>query len=346
MKSILTALGVILVGFSRLSAAETVKGFETERVVLYQTDAVLSERLPDPEVLAEYTKRLQGVCDKFFAGAHTPETLHIVVVLKPGKQSRVWFVSSTRAPGDKEREPLRRQLEAVVPVDVRSGPVAFAISAKIAGGTKSLQGIEQVPIPQEWQDAAKNQEKPLSIPDGILALVWPDAAGTASVLKAAEEPEFVTQVLEPTGGKIPRPKDWFYTEGHRGSTYMWTLSREDTSKGQRYTTGVRIQTFVGVKQNTGQSAKDFILAFVAAKKKEAAKVLSTCAEADQGLFTRLCLETEEGPYHIQYSLFWGTNIDIAIVSISGTTKELWDTYAPIFNRMSAFELIDMKRFEK
>jgi hypothetical protein len=65
------------------------------------------------------------------------------------------------------------------------------------------------------------------------------------------------------------------------------------------------------------------------------------------LFTRVCLETEEGPHHILYSLFWGTNdLDIAVVSIAGTTKELWPTYEATFNKMGEFELIDMKRFEK
>ena len=65
------------------------------------------------------------------------------------------------------------------------------------------------------------------------------------------------------------------------------------------------------------------------------------------LFTRICLETKEGPYHIIYSLFWGSNgMDIAVVSIAGTTNELWQTYAPTFDKMNAFELIDMRRFEK
>ncbi len=159
--------------------------------------------------------------------------------------------------------------------------------------------------------------------------------------------EFVTQVLEPTGGKIARPKDWFYAEGHRGPVYMWTLSREDTSNNRPYTTGVRIQTFVGVKERTGKTAKQFVLDFVGAKKKEAAKVINTCPEEEQGLFTRMCLEAEEGPHHILYSLFWGTkDLDIAVISIAGTAKDLWETYAPTFNKMSAFELIDMKRFEK
>lgn len=158
--------------------------------------------------------------------------------------------------------------------------------------------------------------------------------------------EFVTQVLEPTGGKIARPKDWFYVEGHQGPVYTWTLSREDTTGNRPYVTGVRIQTFVGVKQAAGKSAKDFLLDFVRAKKSEA-KVLKTCEETNQGLFTRVCLETEEGPYHILYSLFWGNNgVDMAVVSVAGTSKSLWDAYASTFDKMSAFELIDMKRFER
>jgi len=132
--------------------------------------------------------------------------------------------------------------------------------------------------------------------------------------------DFVVQVLEPTGGKILRPKDWFYAEGHQGPVYTWTITREDISGGKSYTTGVRIQTFVGVKQGTGKSAKQFIYDFLASKKTQA-KVLKLGEEENQGLFTRICLETEEGPDHILYSLFWGTNgMDLAVVSISGTRK--------------------------
>lgn len=127
---------------------------------------------------------------------------------------------------------------------------------------------------------------------------------------------------------------------------MWTLSRENTAGNRPYTTGVRIQTFVGVKANTGKTAKQFILDFATSKRREA-KIVSSCEETDQGLFTRICVETEEGPYHILYSLFWGSSgMDIAVVSMAGTTRELWDTYAPTFQRMGTFELIDMKRFEK
>jgi len=157
--------------------------------------------------------------------------------------------------------------------------------------------------------------------------------------------EFVTQVLEPTGGKIQRPRAWFYTESHHGTSYTWILSRQDASKA-RYTTGIRIQTIVGVKKGTGKSPKEFIQDFLATKRKESEKVIETFEEKDAGLFTRVGIEIEKGPDHILYSLFWGKDIDLVVVMIAGTTKELWGTYAPTFEKMGSFELIDMKRFEK
>ncbi|SMP80111.1 hypothetical protein SAMN06265222_1452 [Neorhodopirellula lusitana] len=160
--------------------------------------------------------------------------------------------------------------------------------------------------------------------------------------------EFVTQVLEPTGGKIARPKDWFYTEGHRGPVYLWTISAEDSSGGKRYTTGVRIQTIVGVEKNTKKTAKQFLADFVASKKLDSrVNVIESCEETTSGLFSRICLETEEGDDHILYSLFWGTDgLDVAVIFIAGTTKELWDAHAPVFRKMDEFELVDMKRFDK
>ena len=69
-------------------------------------------------------------------------------------------------------------------------------------------------------------------------------------------------------------------------------------------------------------------------------------EKDQGLFTRIALETEEGPYHILYSLFWGNNnLDIAVTTVAGTTKDRWEIFAPTFDKIRSFELIDMSRFE-
>lgn len=173
------------------------------------------------------------------------------------------------------------------------------------------------------------------------ALVFPVAAAPKAVPDG-----FVTQVLEPTGGKIRRPNGWFYVEEHRGTTMSWVISRENSAGNRPYTTGVRIQLFSGIQNGAGKSAKQFILDFVDTKKKEATQVIKVCDETKVGLFTRVCLETEEGPHHIQYSLFWGNGgMDMAVVTVAGTTKSLWQTYAPTFDVMSSIELFDMTRFE-
>jgi hypothetical protein len=168
----------------------------------------------------------------------------------------------------------------------------------------------------------------------------PDASGSAPPT------EFVTQVLQPTGGTIPRPKGWFYAEAHRGpGSLLWTISREDIAGGAPYTTGVRIQLLMGILQGTGKTGKQFVLDFVAAKRKDT-KVISRRNEQDQGLFTRVGLETEEGPHRILYSLFWGNTMDMVVISVAGTTKQLWDRYSSTFDKMAAFELIDPSRFRK
>lgn len=168
------------------------------------------------------------------------------------------------------------------------------------------------------------------------------------IAESPTEKGFVTQILEPTGGKIVRPIAWFYAEAHRGPVYTWVISAEDTTGNKPYETGVKIQTFVGVEKAAGKTAETFLADFVAAKKSEkSVVVITSCDKTKSGLFNRTCLETEEGGNHLLYSLFWGTDgLDVAVVFIAGTTKELWNTHAPTFRKMDEFELIDMKRFEK
>ena len=329
---------LVLVFSTMVATSATASNLETNEILLYQPNGVLERRILDAGKLAEYIVRLQSVCQSFLAGDKTPETLDIVVAVRPGKRSRVWLVSSTRAADGPQRRSLRKKLGEVAPCEVNGGPIAFAIVARIAGGGGTRS--KELPMPKEWQDAASKGTN-LPIPDGILDILWPSAL---AVDKAKAPPGFTMQVLEPTGGKIPRPKDWFYRENHKGPSYTWTLSLEDPSKGP-YTTGIAIQTLVGVKEGTGKSPREFVLDYLSSKKKEA-KVLETCGETDQGMFTRVCLETEEGPHHILYSIFWGNKMDIVVVTIAGTTKELWDTYSTTFDKMGAFELIDMTRFEK
>ncbi len=174
MKAILFVMCTVLAG-SPVLALDLAKGFESYHVVLYQPDEVIQARVGAVAALTNYIEQLRAVCTEFFATTKTPETLHIVVAVRPGKRARIWFVSSTRPEPDAQREPLRKQLEAIPPCDVHDGPIAFAISAKLAGGDGQPPTGDGTPIPKEWQEAATATDKEMVlVPDGVLNLIWPD----------------------------------------------------------------------------------------------------------------------------------------------------------------------------
>jgi TonB family protein len=152
------------------------KGFAVDNIVLYQPNDVLVQRLSGADQLAAYIKQLQAVLIDYFKDATTPETFHTIVAVRPGNLSRIWFVSSTRNGASMYLDSLQQKLEAIKPVDVKDGPIAFAISGSIAGGDgkkpKSDKNF-QPPIPREWQDAGKDLKPPVLVPDGYLDVVWP-----------------------------------------------------------------------------------------------------------------------------------------------------------------------------
>src|SRR5207302_9869111 len=96
-------------------------------------------------------------------------------------------------------------------------------------------------------------------------------------------PCVVGHSLEPIGGKIARPKEWFYSEQHQPPTLRWTLSKEDPALGP-YETGMRVQLFIGVEKGTGKTPRQFVSDIVKSRK-AAGRVLSECPPENQGLFT-------------------------------------------------------------
>ena len=178
---------------------------------------------------------------------------------------------------------------------------------------------------------------------------------TNAQTKATTPTNFVQQILEPTGAKVQRPKDWSYAEFHgkglaqpprpgdKWQYYHWSIS-PDPSKD----TLVNIQTIVGVKEYNGKTPKEFIEdVVIPAMKKKADKVLKCCTENKHKSFTRICMEAELYQKHFLYSFFWSDDdLDVAVISIASTAKDLWDTYSPVFDKMNGFELIDMKSTDK
>ena len=77
---------------------------------------------------------------------------------------------------------------------------------------------------------------------------WIEQVFKFSLLFGGNTPgSFVLQTLEPTGGEILYPMDWHFVEGHPATSWMWTISKEDTEGGKLpYETGVRIQAAMKV----------------------------------------------------------------------------------------------------
>jgi len=157
---------------------------------------------------------------------------------------------------------------------------------------------------------------------------------------------FMLQILEPTGGKIFRPIGWTYQEAHTSNAYNWIISKEDPDL-KPIQTSVRVVWYLKTEKQFEKAPKKFINDFIAEKVATADKVIKICEPEEMYLFTRVCLETEEGPNHILYSLFWegdasGSNsTGMAFMMIKTAKKADWSHYLPTFDQIPSVELIDM-----
>ena len=187
-----------LVLFSALLVASSLFAASTKlsNVVLYQPDSVLRERLGDVNPLAAYVQRIELACSAAFTTEES-EGVDVVVVLKPGGLSRVWFVSSLAKMPDRSK--LKQEIEAIVVPAVRSGPVVFALSYDLNGFTHRMPeaGKFQPPIPAEWSEKVKGVKGPLMVPDGFISYVWPDQKTEPN-----QAPEPTPTAVTPPAGRL------------------------------------------------------------------------------------------------------------------------------------------------
>lgn len=149
-------------------------GFGLTKVATYQAGDVLLRRMPPKPDLQAYLNGLTAVAHRFFVGEPKPENLDIIVMLRPGRRSRVWLRSSRRSGAAPELAPLRSLLEAVPPAAVAEGPVAIALLGIIAGGDGPRGEADARPVPDEWKERQKALPEPLPYSsDAFMDLVWP-----------------------------------------------------------------------------------------------------------------------------------------------------------------------------
>lgn len=157
------------------SGSAASRGFGMLAAVLYQPDPVLQARVSDIDAFGAYLSAVRDTCKNFFSEASRPEFVDVVVAVRPGRRSRVWFVAPERAPADPQLSALQRELEALSAPTVVDGPVAFALLATLGGAKRERPNAEgyRPPMPREWAAIASAHPESLIVPDDILEEAWP-----------------------------------------------------------------------------------------------------------------------------------------------------------------------------
>lgn len=321
----------------------------------YMADAQARDRVTVTD-LVPYITALRTSFENTISSSKTPFAIDVVAMVKPNGRSRIWFVQHGPVPEDIDLTQLKAALEKAQSPHVRIGPMCFALMYSVNGGKRTDlagNGPPQPPIPLEWEEVLQKAPQGKQLLE-YFPLFWPDDEDDLAAMRArtTRVPDgFELQVLEPLGGKIARPKGWFFQQSSSPSGYLWTLSKDKSESGG-FVVGMRIQMLAKVKEGTGMTPKEFVNNFIT-RFKPTTKVLSECPESEVGLFRRRCLEVEgevdcggrKEQCRDLYSFLWSDQIDMVTITIFGAPPDQWDELARIREVMSEFELIDMKRFD-
>lgn len=320
-------------------------------VVLLQPDSELRAKRIDVNQLAEYMKSVQAEIRTGVRTEALPRSSGFVVfAVRDSGESRVWLDMEPAWPEGKAATVLAAARK-VPTFSVAHGDVVFAIKLSIDGAGETPKAA---PMPGAWRNATADIKQPLPV-EQVVGLAWPRQVPTRSkavadqaTVSAAENPRstiFERQRLDVTEGSVQKPRDWFYSHRTDGKSITWTLSKEDSRAGQPYKTGFRIQFIPSAVTVLKIPAEQFVANFIE-QKQTAVQVIRHCPRATEGDHMRRCIETIEGPFHILYSLIWSEKLDHLVVTTFGTPVADWEAMRPVADRMSMFNLVGEKFWNK
>ncbi|MFT3867915.1 MAG: hypothetical protein QM715_05395 [Nibricoccus sp.] len=147
------------------------KGFGIGSINLgYMSQDEFAQRVSTDEIVA-YIDRVKIKCGSIFAEDKDPKQFYIILVVHSG-HSHVWVVDANgkAVPGLKD---LEQQLQKLTLPRLKSGPLAFAIDARIAGGKPAEGRKNSAPVvPDEWRKALQNNKAAESMHfDDVIRLV-------------------------------------------------------------------------------------------------------------------------------------------------------------------------------
>jgi len=325
-----------------LGAADKPHGYQLSQLSLYQPTEVVQERMPDVKQISGYAKKLDEVCAEYFAKTETPETLQLVVALKPGKRSRVWLISSVLPADNKSRVDLVKKLEAVDPPDPHGGSFVFSLTGEIAGGDGKKPDGKSPPIPQEWEDAAKTLTPPIAMPDGFLSVVWPDetppVAKRESITHIKAPPGFTVQKLKELHGEILKPEGWFFETMAVPSALVYRISKEDPSEGKGYITGCTINIVPKISTREKHlKATEFAKQYLQSYEKQATMVDQDPPQQENDFERysmtfdrRMALMGQERDARVGVTVFASDKLDLLVVMLFGCPREDWEANRKLY----------------
>ena len=181
----------------------------------------------------------------------------------------------------------------------------------------------------------------------LIALITLKSLLAATTCAQEAKPKVTKQQLKPTKAVVNRPSEWFYAEAHAGPVLEWTISKEDTTGGKSYQTGIKIQSIYGLKQATQKTPKQFVEDTIKQRKEtEGVAVQQATDEVAIGPCRMLRLLTEEDDYIILHEYYYGTgDIDAVVVITRGAPKDEWPKAQEKLFKVGSFNLQAMVMFQ-
>jgi hypothetical protein len=138
-------------------------------VVLLQHGNVIEQRVQSVDAFADYVRKVEAAAATALRleFQRKPAGGFIVVAARPNGRSKAWLDFDPGVPGATQ-DSIRKSIEAVRPLDVKTGVVVFAIKVSVWGGKPPSR---VAPAPAEWKAQADRAGKPLEVSE-LVERVW------------------------------------------------------------------------------------------------------------------------------------------------------------------------------
>jgi hypothetical protein len=145
-------------------------------VVLLQGSSVLEARVASVDAMAQYIRAIESAAKDAVVAARSerPAAGFIVVAVQPGARSRVWLDFDEPPSFDTSRQLVDR-IRAVPPMEVRNGPVVFALKV---GLWDAFESKRIAPSPPQWKAVTQQAGEQLEI-DELMDRLWREGASAS-----------------------------------------------------------------------------------------------------------------------------------------------------------------------